>query len=281
MDKIKNFLITTKAELFPISIGAVTTGAIISLGSFQMPFQNVAMTILMFVLISAGVQLFNAYYDYKVDKINKPQRPLAKNKIRRDDVLRISLLLKLLAGLVSLSLGKTMFVIYTLAMLLSVCYSYLRWKNNALFNALTCGLGFMALPLMAGYSLSGNLGYETVMLVLPPTIILLGGAILKDIADVRGDKLFGYNSLPILVGIKKTVLISRCIILFGLALFIIMWGLPAVIFSIPIVLMMIYWSVFKPSDRWISLKIGYLASIMSILLLALFAIPWVMMNGMV
>ena len=193
------------------------------------------------VLIAAGGNIINDYYDLKADQINKPSKVILSKNISKELGLKIYIALNFLA----LSLGLYLSFIFdtfwfacvhTFCILLLWFYSYYLKKILFLGNLLIAGLtGFI--PLYAGslYSFGPvlkiyarenpkewfNSFYFEFLTILAVFALLqnLAREIWKDAADIKGDETIGVVSIPIKFGLKNTQRIIGLILLLEITLF--------------------------------------------------------------
>ena len=204
-----------------------------------------ALLVLASLLIAGGGYAINDYFDAKIDRVNKPKLVVLDRIIKRRTAMALHIFMT--------SIG---FVLATY-----VSYDVGMWKMNTIFLFVVFALWFYSTNLKH-VLLSGNIIIALLAALVPlvvglfeiplqnqahPEIIkelgfsifnipaywILGYAgifgvltlireITKDIIDVRGDKAYGSNTLPIAIGIKstKTILISLYVV-FSLVLLVI------------------------------------------------------------
>ncbi len=204
-----------------------------------------ALLVLASLLIAGGGYAINDYFDAKIDRVNKPKLVVLDRIIKRRTAMALHIFMT--------SIG---FVVATY-----VSYDVGMWKMNTIFLFIVFALWFYSTNLKH-ILLAGNIIIALLAALVPlivglfeiplqnqahPEIIkelgfsifnipaywILGYAgifgvltlireITKDIIDVRGDKAYGSNTLPIAIGIKstKTILISLYVV-FSLVLLVI------------------------------------------------------------
>jgi len=193
------------------------------------------------VLIAAGGNIINDYYDLKADQINKPNKVILSKNISKELGLKIYIVLNSL----SLSLGFYLsFIldtfwfagIHTFCILLLWFYSYYLKKILFLGNLMIAGLtGFIPLYAASLYSFGPVLKiyarenpkewfdsfYFEFLTILAVFALLqnLAREIWKDAADIKGDQTIGVVSIPIKFGLKNTQRIIGLILLLEITLF--------------------------------------------------------------
>ncbi|HVA98302.1 MAG TPA: geranylgeranylglycerol-phosphate geranylgeranyltransferase [Bacteroidia bacterium] len=187
------------------------------------------------VMIAAAGYIINDYFDGKIDRINKPDAVVVGTKIKRRVAMAAHAILNILGiaiGLfVSYKIGD-----YRLGFIFIFCAGGLWFYSTTFKYQFFIGNFIVALftaciPLMAG-------GYELLMdfkKYIPQGIQLadfkdvwhwiLGLSafafittflreIIKDMEDIKGDKEYGCNTIPIAWGINAAKTISLLILLF-------------------------------------------------------------------
>lgn len=184
---------------------------------------NVSLLILSTVAITAAGYLINDFYDTAIDARNKPQKALPNiPEIRRKTVLFYALLnaVGMLAAMpVALAAGMlSLLVIQGGTILLLWAYSA-WWKRLPIIgNVVVAALTALSILILAFYEplvwISGN--SPQILAVRNAITGLAGFAFLltwmremvKDIEDMEGDRAEGCRTLPIVWGIRKTVLLT-------------------------------------------------------------------------
>ncbi|HOP09523.1 MAG TPA: geranylgeranylglycerol-phosphate geranylgeranyltransferase, partial [Candidatus Methanofastidiosa archaeon] len=177
------------------------------LGAFMTKEINykVAYAVISVALITAGGNAINDYFDFEIDKINKPRRPLPSGRIGLDGAARFSILMFMTGVIVAYLINLPCFIIAILASIL--LYAYAKDLKNAGFtgNLTIAGLTGMAI-IYAGLSVSNA---EKIMYVAAFAFLVnLGREIIKDVEDYEGDNSQGARTLPIRYGIKKALYMS-------------------------------------------------------------------------
>ncbi len=161
---------------------------------------------LLVVCFNAGANALNDYFDFEIDKINRPNRPLISGLVQRRTALWLGIFLFAVGAMLAL-----------------------RLNLGAALIAIGAALPLMVLytPLLKGQPLIGNFA---VAFILGLTFIFTGAAVgrpepllvpaalafaltlvrelVKDIADVDGDKKSGLNTLPLLIGVDASIVVA-------------------------------------------------------------------------
>ena len=184
---------------------AVVVG--IAIGSPDMLFSR--LTIYGFITgfsISSYSMIINDIYDIEIDKVNQPERPLAKQIISINFALSLSLIL-LLIGLTS-----SMIISYS-HLIITVIFSFLSWfyniwgkKQGIIGNSIVASS--MSIPFIFGGVITGNISLLVWSISLIAFLSGMGREIIKTIADVDGDKIKGIKSVSIQFGSRNAMLVA-------------------------------------------------------------------------
>jgi len=216
-----------KDHIFIGGPNAVSGWGLLTLLAFQGGFNagvfrsNANPVLFLAVVVAAfvtgnGVYALNAYYDIKVDKINKPSRPLPSGRMMPQHALKYAYSLMALglaiAGIVSLvSMNPTMFGLWIIFTLLGLAYSIppVKLKSRHLFGNLCFGL-FAGFSLAVMYVIYQPIALDSGwwLTVIFTSIFVAGFITMKDFYDVEGDVANGDSTLAVKFGRKGAAIIS-------------------------------------------------------------------------
>ncbi|MCE5215173.1 MAG: UbiA family prenyltransferase [Methanobacterium sp.] len=154
----------------------------------------------------------NDYFDYKIDAINKPERPIPSGRISHRQAgyyawalavigILLGFLINLIPGLIALTSALLMFY-----------YAYSLKKKmligNLLISFLT-GLSFVFGGVVVGaITVSIYLGFYAFLTTMMREIV-------KDMEDVKGDEQEGANTLPIAYGMRVSSITAASFMIFA------------------------------------------------------------------
>ncbi len=188
---------------------ATYVGYIVSSTSLQVS-EKLLVLMLSSFFIAAGGNSINDYFDLEIDKVNKPWRPIPSGRISPNTAYKFSLLMFLIGTILSFLTNIQCILLAVLATLLLYYYSKMIKRKGFLGNITIATLS--ALNLLYG----GFLGEEPLISLIPASyafIIILGREVIKTIEDIKGDSIVGVKSLPIILGLKKSMIIASLILL--------------------------------------------------------------------
>lgn len=160
-------------------------------------------------LIGSAGNVINDLIDYKIDQINRPDRPLPSGAIKKKEAISLYFSLNVLGILLSLTGGIETFLIATFSMGIIFLYSY-KLKGIAIAGNFT--VAFMTgLTFIYGALPTNNLNNVFFPAFFAFYVNFIR-EIIKDIEDFRGDLSQGLKTLPIKYGIKRSVLLCKILI---------------------------------------------------------------------
>jgi homogentisate phytyltransferase / homogentisate geranylgeranyltransferase len=181
----------------------------------------------------------NQLEDVEIDRINKPNLPLASGELSRKEGLIIVWTTGALALILSAIQGTALWATVILSVAIGTAYSLppLRLKRFPFWAAL-CIFGVRGIIVNLGfflhfqYYLEGTQGLSAEVWALTAFVILFAFAIaiFKDIPDAEGDRQFKINTLTIRLGTRSVFDISRWVLTacYGLMVAVTMLGWIAV-----------------------------------------------------
>ena len=173
--------------------------------------------IITIVLLAAFANVFNDIIDYKIDIINRPDRPIPSNMITIRGAIIYAILLFILALIVIL---YNPFIIpihkfnYYVILALIIIYTLFLKRMPLVGNITVAFLSAMVFFIPA-LSLKPFIGYTPMVIptvpefnitdIIPVTtfsfLLMLIREIVKDIADIEGDQQYNAHTFPIKFGI--------------------------------------------------------------------------------
>ena len=196
----------------PINVLVAAYAAIICayiLGNFHYSLTTLY-TLLVVVFYTGGANAFNDYCDYEIDLINRPNRPLSRGLINSNEAFIFSILMFFIGSLVAFLLPlKAMIVSIGIALPLMIIYS-LRLKGVPI-------IGNMVVSMILGLSfIFFGFSHGKILPMIVPSFLAFGLTLLreliKDIADIEGDKENNLKTLPIVIGEKRAIFVSYFLI---------------------------------------------------------------------
>ena len=172
---------------------------------------------------TAAGNVINDYFDYNIDLINKPERPIPSGRISLENGKRYAYLL-FAAGTVCgflisyLTANWIPFIIVLIADVVLYLYAY-KLKATPLIGNLAVGFmtgfGFV----FGGFTINNpSIVMTSIFLGFFAFVMTTAREIIKDIEDIEGDRKDGARTLPILIGKKKPAILATILIIIDCAL---------------------------------------------------------------
>lgn len=189
------------------------------------------------VLIAAGGNIINDYFDVKADRINKPEKLIITKHIKRRWAILTHWTFNGIAFTIAIYLSikyqSLWFVFIHLISINTLWFYSMYFKRKLVIgNILIAGLTALVPILVVVYFKVGNHSHlrysefdpDSWMAIIDYTVIYalsafafiqnLAREIVKDIQDIEGDKLIYAKSLPMIIGQWKSLFIVSIFLLF-------------------------------------------------------------------
>jgi len=181
-------------------------------------------------IIYMGAASLNDIFDFNVDKINMPYRPITRSLITKPEAFVFTIIMYFLGLLLSAFLSIYFLISVIFLSILSFFYSAppLNFKNKGISGNLILSISTIFFPLYSGYVLANNFlmpSIEFLVLVFFLTLSFALISISKDLKDITGDRAFNKITIPVKKGIKpitkylKTGLLIHLISIFSIYYF--------------------------------------------------------------
>ncbi|XP_026454325.1 probable homogentisate phytyltransferase 1, chloroplastic [Papaver somniferum] len=196
-------------------------------------FMGVVKALIPALLMNIYVVGLNQLFDVEIDKINKPELPIASGDLS----MATGVAIVSTSSLMSLAMGLTfqsppllcaLIISFLLGSVYSIELPFLRWKRHA-FLAATCILSVRALVVQLAFFVhmqkyvlgkptvtTKSLVFATVFMCFFSAVI----ALFKDIPDVDGDRDFGIQSFSVSLGQEKVfwLCVNMLLVAYGAAI---------------------------------------------------------------
>lgn len=184
-----------------MAVIAILLMAIIS-GKFTL--EALIAAVVVFLVTGAGNSI-NDYFDYKIDSVNKPERPIPSGRISLENALIYSITLFALGTIIAFIINILLGIIAFLSSLLMIYYARdLKTK---------CLIGNITISFLTGLCfVFGGIAVDQIMvsvyLGFYAFLMTMAREIVKDMEDMVGDEKEGASTLPILYGKRKSSFIA-------------------------------------------------------------------------
>lgn len=207
----------TVPEYIPMGLAAVIFGFVASTKYAIFPVS------LIFALISTGMAIagynaFNAIFDKQIDKINKPQRPLARETISTKQAFLVSSASFILALISAYFVNGVFLCIILVIILIAILYSIpkIHLKKRFVLGTLSAASIYVILLPLGGWAII-HATRVPFFLILYLSIFGFASAILKDFEDIIGDDRYKARTLPTRLGYSEALTISTILFIVSAA----------------------------------------------------------------
>jgi geranylgeranylglycerol-phosphate geranylgeranyltransferase len=260
---------------------AVWLGGYLS-GSYNYANSNLFWACLAIALICGAGNAHNDYLDIEVDKVNHPRRPLPMGELPPYVAMLTAFVLSFFGIIAAIVAGLPVLAAIILYIISLALYNS-HLKRFPLWGNLTVSVMGGATFLVGGLAVSLSTLFDFPGSAVPALFAFLmhfGREIVKDTADVKGDRVAGYITFPARVG-ERAALLSISIIfsiLIGLTFVAIIYGwyrpvfwiITVFLIDLPLVVAVVYLWVSQDVRRFTIA--GSLFKILMILGLAAFGL---------
>lgn len=179
---------------------------------YEGPAISVILPVFVVMFFTIGANTLNDYFDYEIDKINRPDRAISSGLVLRNHALILSLFSLFIGVLIALRLNKdSQLLSIGVSLPLIIAYN-VKLKNYPLIGNI-----IVSLILAMSFIYAGLVFKKTEPLIIPALLafgLTLIREIVKDLADIKGDKSAGLMTFPIVYGKKKTIILCTILSLF-------------------------------------------------------------------
>lgn len=193
----------------------------------SVPVSVFLLTLAVVVCFNAGANALNDYWDVDIDRINRPDRPLSAGLVSPKGAL-IAGILFFIPGLAAAAVLPVPALLLSvgLALPLMILYTPLFKGRPLIGNAV------IAFILGLTFLFSGAAFQQPKRLIIPAALafgLTLVRELVKDMADLEGDRKVGLKTFPVTAGLKRA---GRLVVLLsGLVALGALWPLKAGVYG--------------------------------------------------
>jgi geranylgeranylglycerol-phosphate geranylgeranyltransferase len=201
--EFKAFLIIIRPVNAFITFASVIVAAFIcSVG--EMPWFSVLLASFAAMFTLAAGNIMNDFLDVEIDKVNRPNRPLASGKISKSSAIFLYILLIAVSLILSWFINLNASIIVLITTILLFLYSKYLKRIPLVGNIL---VGFLTGLVFIFGGIAVNNPEAAIIPALFAFLINLIREIVKDMEDVEGDEKTGIKTFPIRFGFNNSKLL--------------------------------------------------------------------------
>ena len=179
------------------------------IAGYQGSTSNVLLATFVVIFFTIGANVLNDYFDHETDKVNRPDRAIIAGDVTRIQALYISMFSFVAGAFLSLQLNFNSQILSIFVSLPLLIFYNVKAKNYPL-------VGNVIVALIIGLSfIYAGIVFENITPLIVPALLAFGltliREIVKDIADLEGDKIVGARTFPIIFGNEKAIYLCTCL----------------------------------------------------------------------
>ncbi len=222
MSSIKNFLSLVKFShtIFALPFAMVGFFWAVKLESYELNYITLLLVVLDMVWARNAAMAFNRYIDRVIDAKNERTevRDIPSGKITGHSALFFVIVNSLLFLITTFFINNLTFYLSPIALLVILGYSYTK-RFTALCH-LVLGVGLALAPIGAYLAVSGVFSWLPVLLSFVVLFWVSGFDIIYALQDEEFDKSQNLNSIPVLLGKSRALIVSMVLHVFAFILLI-------------------------------------------------------------
>jgi geranylgeranylglycerol-phosphate geranylgeranyltransferase len=193
-----------------VLIGAMV--AMVTVGNLNIHGLVLISAFLAAAFATAGGNAMNDYFDQRIDRINRPDRPIPSGRITASRALTTAQVFFVVSIILTVFLNPYCLLLVGLNLLVLILYTW-EVKRHGLVGNLSIGYlvgsTFLFGGLATAYFRAGPLiPNELLVLVLMAFLSTVGRELIKAIEDMKGDRKLGFKTFPIRHGASKAAALA-------------------------------------------------------------------------
>lgn len=214
---------------------AVIVGEVIG-SSLNLNFQKVLIGFLTGFFLLASTMAINDYFDFEIDLINNPKRPIPLGLINKKEAIFLGIIFSIIGLSLAAFTSIVCFLIAIFSVFLMLYYNSKLKKTGLLGNIVVSFC--VAIPFIYGSAVINGFKPLIIIFALIAFITNLAREIIKGIADITGDSLKNVKTIAIKYGINFATKFSIFLIFLAIVLSIVPFLMKWVsILYVPMVLL--------------------------------------------
>ncbi len=167
--------------------------------------------------LTAAAMAVNDYYDYDIDKINEPQRPIPSGAVTKKGALIETGALTVIGLVAAYAVSLNCFIFAFVAWVIMVTYSTVGKRSGLAGNFLVSAC--VAAPFLYGSLVATNeIGLNVILFASMAFLSNTGREIAKGIVDVQGDRSYHIKTMAVRFGEVKAALGAAFFFIFAVCL---------------------------------------------------------------
>ncbi|MHA1749001.1 MAG: geranylgeranylglycerol-phosphate geranylgeranyltransferase [Promethearchaeota archaeon] len=190
-----------------VIIGLLNTRTSVSL---PLLLSNLILGTLTYIFLAGSGMVINDFYDYEIDKINRPQRPIPRGSVSLNQA-QILFFTYLSIGLLLSVLNVLIFNLNYIIIIIAAFFGFIGWiyakwgKKSGFPGNIIVSISFSIGMIYGALLNSSMIPIYIYYFFLTAFFLLLSREIIKGCEDIEGDKKEGVKTLAIRIGTKRSI----------------------------------------------------------------------------
>jgi len=211
-DKLSSLLISMRFKTTPLGVICVYVGGLVAGAAYDSTDLILAMLATFF--IGSGSMAFNDYFDWEIDIVNHPERPIPRGILKPKEMLFFSILLFATGVIISYFINILCLSIAIFSLFILVFYEKIS-KNYGLSGNVTVAFASAISFTFGGAAVNNPL--SSLILSAIAFFIMVSREIIMDIRDSEGDKQ-SRKTLPVKIGKRSALHVATIFLICAVAL---------------------------------------------------------------
>ena len=209
MEKLKNIVVLERPQMAVLSLVPAAAGVILASRGNVDVLLTLKMAFLYWFLCCVSHPI-NDYYDLEADKTGKPRAPLVTGVISLNET-KIIIAINYIIGLILvLTLPPNSASMMFAALMLTLTWVYsappFKFAGRGIYGNIVLS-GAVLFPFLGGWTAVNGWALDPVLFIITPMFIFYIVAVktILDMVDVDGDKRSGRKTIPLQVGVERSL----------------------------------------------------------------------------
>jgi chlorophyll synthase len=187
------------------------------------PGAEIWKTLFLYSMLMGSVYIINQITDAKTDDINNKLYLVAQGHVKLKFIKAESIIL--LLGVIVLTVcwfttNYVYFLLVLLSIILGMAYSVppVRLKGKPILDLLSNSVGFGVIAFAVGWTTNSEFSMQSFIISLPYIFCVGAGFVNTTLLDLKGDENIGDKTIGVLLGVKKSCILSTFLLATSLVL---------------------------------------------------------------
>ncbi len=196
---------------------AILVGVLLATASSGLQWLNLFFGGVTAFTLTAAAMVVNDYYDYDIDKVNEPQRPIPSGAVSKTAALIETGVLSVIGLAAAYAVSLYCFIFAFAAWVIMATYSTVGKRSGLAGNFLVSAC--VAAPFLYGSLIATNgIGLNVILFASMAFLSNTGREIAKGIVDVQGDRSYHIKTMAVRFGERRAAFAAAFFFIFAVCL---------------------------------------------------------------